>query len=195
MDQMKECIACAEEILQKAQLCKHCGTDQRDERFGVPEIPRESDLLDDAVALFQNGQFQEGLQLIAHLVADGDANATSMAGWAHHEMGDKETALRLSILAAEVGHEHAMMNIVHILDVEGCSPAERQTYRGWLEKLAAKGHTFAMMYLYQDYLDHEEPARAHDWLNLAAKAGDQDAIQELTTWKIKPVTVRLPREK
>ena len=34
----KNCVACAEEILAAALLCKHCKTDQRDSRFLVDEI-------------------------------------------------------------------------------------------------------------------------------------------------------------
>jgi hypothetical protein len=35
---MKICIACAEEILEAAALCKHCGTMQNDERFKARDL-------------------------------------------------------------------------------------------------------------------------------------------------------------
>ena len=39
---MKECIACAEEILGAAVLCKHCGTRQDDPEFSIIATERET---------------------------------------------------------------------------------------------------------------------------------------------------------
>jgi RNA polymerase subunit RPABC4/transcription elongation factor Spt4 len=38
---LKVCVACAEQIQAAALLCRHCGTDQRDERFAIPEGSKE----------------------------------------------------------------------------------------------------------------------------------------------------------
>lgn len=194
---MKEtiaCIACAEQILASAKLCKHCGTMQNDERFQSDALPRDAtDLVDEAIGLFEGGNFVAGLALIAHLIKAGEPNALANAGWAHHELGDDKSALKYLNPSAQAGHEGAMWNIVAILDVDGCTKSERKAYRGWLKKLADLGNTGAMMYLYQDHLDHDEKAEALDWLNKAAQAGDADAVSELKTWKIKPVSKRLPK--
>lgn len=194
MNDTNPCVACAEQILANAKLCKHCGTMQNDERFQQAPTPDDGiDPIDSAIELFEDGKFKEGLALIAHLVDAGDPNALANAGWAHHDLGDDKTALKLLKPAAEQGHLAAMWNIVSILDVEGCSKGDRKTFRAWLGKLAHFGDTGAMMYLYQEHLDQGEQGEALDWLNKAATAGDEDAVRELKTWKIRPVTVKLPK--
>ena len=188
------CIACAEQILASAKLCKHCGTMQNDERFQSVPVPDDAtDLVDEAIELFQGGNFAEGFALIADLIKAGEPNALANAGWAHHELGDDKTALKLLNPSAEAGHEGAMWSIVGILDIDGCTKSERAAYRSWLIKLSDLGNTGAMMYLYQDHLDYDEQGEALDWLNKAAVAGDADAVSELKTWKIRPVTVKLPK--
>ena len=196
MNETTECVACAEQILASAKLCKHCGTLQNDERFQSNPAPAPADgtdLVDSAIELFQDGKFEEGFSLIAHLVKAGDPNAMANAGWAHHELGDDKTALKLLNPSAEAGHEGAMWSIIGILDVDGCSASDKKKCRGWLVKLSALGDTGARMYLYQDHLDQQENGEALDWLNKAAAAGDADAVSELKTWKIKPVTIKLPK--
>ena len=196
MPETNACVACAEQILASAKLCKHCGTMQNDERFqsvAAANDEDDHDLVDRAIELFQDGKFAEGFALIAHLVKAGEPNALANAGWAHHELGDDKTALKLLSPSAEAGHEGAMWSIVSILDVDGCTTSDRRKCRGWLIKLSELGDTGAMMYLYQDHLDQEERGEALDWLNKAAAAGDKDAVSELKTWKIKPVTIKLPK--
>jgi TPR repeat protein len=189
-----ECVACAEAILSSAKLCKHCGTMQNDQRFQPASVANEgTDLVDRAIELFQDGDFAKGLELIAPLVKAGDPNALANAGWANHEMGDDKTALKLLKPAAEKGHLAAMWNIVTILDVEGCTKAERNTYRAWLVRLAELEDTGAMLSLYEEHLDQGEKDEALDWLNKAAAAGNADALRELKTWKVRPLTYKFPK--
>jgi hypothetical protein len=190
---MKECIACAEEIKENAKLCKHCGTTQDDSRFSSESQPHSGDmshsaLVAKAVSLFVEGRFDEGLKVIEPAVEAKDPEALASYGWAHHDMGDNKTALKFNIEAAELGSQGAMWNVVSLLDVDGCSKADRKLFRKWLSTLSDLGNTDAMLYLYQDHLDQGEEGPALDWLHKAKDAGSEAAAQELeTAWDYVPV--------
>ena len=187
------CVACAELIKVQAKLCKHCGTLQNDARFQrVEEEVSVDAVIDKSIELFPARKFSEGLGLLDELVRAGDPNALANAGWAHHELGDDLTALKLLVPAAEAGHFAAMWNIVMILDVDGCTAAQRKTYRKWLSALSEAGDSNADMYLYQDYMNRGQEDKAVEALIRAAKAGNEDAEEELKTWDFRPTTISFP---
>lgn len=187
------CVACAELIKVQAKLCKHCGTLQNDARFQrVEEEVSVDAVIDKSIELFQARKFSEGLGLLDELVRAGDPNALANAGWAHHELGDDLTALKLLVPASEAGHFAAMWNIVMILDVDGCTAAQRKTYRKWLSALSEAGDSNADMYLYQDYMNLGQEDKAVEALIRAAKAGNEDAEEELKTWDFRPTTISFP---
>lgn len=193
MGKTKDCVACAEPILEKARLCKHCGTLQSDERFrDAHEEPSPADLIGEAIAQFEKGKFAEGVRILQPMVDEGDLLALANAGWAYHDMGDDKSAVRLLEQAASGGEGNAMWSLVRIFDEDGSPKSSKKQAIRWLIKLVEDfDDSNAMYHLYCVYLELEDEETALVWLGKAVSAGNPVAKEELKEYDLRPVRISI----
>lgn len=114
---MKRCPKCAEKILMKAQICKHCGYELRE-----IQIMNESGWLEKGQKLYRSGNFSGALSLFTNAIDlnPKSARAYYSRGLSHEKLGNQSRAVDDLRVATRLGHEKAQkaLNILSLMDTQ-----------------------------------------------------------------------------
>ncbi len=116
-DTMKRCPRCAEKVLAKAKICKHCGHEFRDTR-----MVSESDPFKKGETLYRSGDFKQALNFFNNAVNlnPKSSRAYYNRGITYEKLGNPAQAKNDLMTAAQLGHKRAQK----ILDLQGSADAE-----------------------------------------------------------------------
>lgn len=138
---MKTCPRCAEKIMHKAQVCKHCGHEMKKVAAAVPvaieaeaETPapkaqraqaqsgggREKDALKKGRSLYQSGNYQEALKVLTEAIEMNPkfGQAYYNRGILHEKLGNQQQALNDLTSAAQLGHKKAQKFLLSYMDTQ-----------------------------------------------------------------------------
>jgi len=91
-------------------------------------------------------------------------------------------AIRCYRIAARMGHVPAQNNLATLLD-DKVKPSRPKEAVYWYKRAVRTGYATAAWNLAMHYRNLEMPRWYHHWLQVAARMGDDDAIEELRALK------------
>lgn len=122
-ESMKPCPRCAEKILPKARVCRHCGheLESRSEEPKVETISiEETNWVKKAQSLYRAGNFQEVLHVLdtAIKINPKSSPAYYSRGLLHEKLGNQTQALNDLTAAAQLGHKKAQKFLLSYMDTQ-----------------------------------------------------------------------------
>ncbi len=115
---MKTCPRCAERVLPKAKVCKHCGH----EFNAVTEKQQSSEMevLKKGQALYRSGDYQEALKVLTKAIKENPkfGQAYYNRGILHEKLGNQTQALNDLTAAAQLGHKKAQKFLLSYMDTQ-----------------------------------------------------------------------------
>lgn len=115
---MKTCPRCAERVLPKAKVCKHCGHE-----FAAGSEKQQSsemEVLKKGQALYRSGDYQEALKVLTNAIKDNPkfGQAYYNRGILHEKLGNQTQALNDLTAAAQLGHKKAQKFLLSYMDTQ-----------------------------------------------------------------------------
>ena len=107
IENMKVCPQCAEKVLPKAKVCKHCAYNFETLAMNNPHKNAASDHLEKGKQFYTNGEYHKSLEecSIAIELKPDYANAYYVRGIVHSKVGNHQEAENDLKEAASLGHK------------------------------------------------------------------------------------------
>lgn len=109
MESMKTCPQCAERVLPKAKVCKHCGNKFHADKRMPSQTAILPDRIENGKNLYKSGLFEEAIKEFDTAIQDKADNAVAYYNRAvvHSKLGNREKARSDLKEASNLGHKKA----------------------------------------------------------------------------------------
>lgn len=115
---MKTCPRCAEKVLPKAKVCKHCGHSFT--ASTEKQLSSDMEVLKRGQILFRQGNYQEALKILSGAIKENPkfGQAYYNRGILHEKLGNQTQALNDLTSAAQLGHKKAQKFLLSYMDTQ-----------------------------------------------------------------------------
>jgi len=127
---LKSCPRCAEKVMHKAKVCKHCGHEfqktvseqpaAKTEPSGSAGESKEMEALRKGRDFYKSGNYEEALRILTEVIETNPkfGQAYYNRGIIHEKLGNQQQALNDLTSAAQLGHKKAQKFLLSYMDTQ-----------------------------------------------------------------------------